>query len=495
MARFISFDKVTFSYRSSIKPVFEAITTQFPEGWTGITGDNGAGKTTLLLLAAGLEKPSTGSIRGGGGLYCPQRTDEPPDNWEDFFYSGDREAERLMNRLGIEPDYGERWDSLSHGERKRVQLAAALWKNPLLLAVDEPTNHLDQEGRALVTAGLAGYEGAGLLVSHDRALLDRLCGNCLFLRGGRGVLRPGGITQGLEEEERERLEWERRRGDLRDERERLSTEADRRRRDAGSAKNRLSKKRLDPKDHDARGKINLAKLSGKDTQGARLYKNMQRRVTRLDKTLENFQAEGERKQGVRLYSARAKMDRLYCCPAGTIPLGESRQLKFPELTIFPADRIALTGPNGAGKSSLIRHILCGLPEQVKPLYIPQEITIEESVRLLREVLEEDEKLRGEIMARFSRLGSDPVCLLQSRLPSPGEIRKLMIARGVFTKPSLIIMDEPTNHLDLTSVQLLEDMLKGTEAALILASHDEVFLGNLTEQVWEARGDVLVTGAG
>jgi ATPase subunit of ABC transporter with duplicated ATPase domains len=393
-----------------------------------------------------------------------------------------------MHRLGIKPDYGERWDSLSHGERKRVQLATALWKNPPLLAVDEPTNHLDKEGRALMATGLEGYEGIGLLVSHDRVLLDRLCRNCLFIRGGRGVLRPGGITQGLQEEERERLELERQRNGIRTERERLAVEADRRRRDAESAKNRLSKKHVDPKDHSTKGKINLAKLSGKDTQGARLYKNIQRRVSRLDISLENFQTLGERKHGVSLDFTRAKMDRLYYSPAGIIPLGEGRSLKFPEITITPGDRIALTGLNGAGKSTLIGHILSGLPFQVKPLYIPQEITTEESVRLLQEVLGKDEKSRGEIISRFSRLGSDPASILQSRLPSPGEVRKLMIARGIFTNPPLIIMDEPTNHLDLLSMRLLEETLNEVEAALLLVSHDEVFLSKLTLTEWAISRD-------
>jgi ATPase subunit of ABC transporter with duplicated ATPase domains len=489
MPDFLSFNNVSFSYPSSISPVLENINALFSPGWTGISGDNGAGKTTLLLLAAGIEVPSSGNIRGEGGIYCPQCTDYPPESWEDFFYSGDPGADHLINRLGIDAGFKDRWDTLSHGERKRVQLGTVLWRNPPLLAVDEPTNHLDREGRRLIAASLEEYRGIGLLVSHDRALLDRLCGNCLFLRGGGAVTRPGGISRGLEEEERELLAGRRLRQNLISKRDRLAAEADSRRRLAESSKNRFSKRHVDPKDRDTKGKINLAKLSGKDASGARLYKNMRNRVSRVDLALEKAPAGGEQKKGLTLHGTRAKKDSLWYSPPGAIPLGEGRSLVFPELAILPESRIALTGPNGAGKSTLIRHILAGLPAGPGTLYIPQEISVEE--RPLPGILEEDEKTRGEIMARFSRLGSDPAGLMQSALPSPGETRKLMIARGVFTSPSLIIMDEPTNHLDLTSIRLLEEMLARVEAALFLVSHDDAFLSRLTGQEWSiSAGGIL-----
>jgi ATPase subunit of ABC transporter with duplicated ATPase domains len=183
----LSFNSVSFSYPSSVTPVLENITADFQSGWTGITGDNGAGKSTLLMLAAGLLEPSSGSIAAGNRrIYCPQRTDDLPGGWEDLFFTADGDALRIMSRLGIEGDWPYRWDSLSHGERKRLQLALALWRQPELLAVDEPTNHLDREARETIAGALESYSGIGLLVSHDRALLDRLCGNCFFFTRGDG---------------------------------------------------------------------------------------------------------------------------------------------------------------------------------------------------------------------------------------------------------------------------------------------------------------------
>jgi ATPase subunit of ABC transporter with duplicated ATPase domains len=489
----IRFHSVYFSYPSTIEPVLRGLNQEFHEGWTGITGDNGAGKTTFLMLASGLLEPQSGKIEGAGGLYCPQRTDELPELWEDFFYDSGSEGGRLMSRLGIGADWPYRWESLSHGERKRLQLGVALWRRPPLLAIDEPTNHLDREARAFVSSALKSYAGVGLLVSHDRALLDALCGSCLFIRQGKAVLRPGGISQGLAEEDREAKEAGRLRKELGRERDRLASETEARRHAAEGSKNRLSKKNIGAGDKDGRAKINLARLSGKDRTAADQYKRMETRLARMDRALSAVNAPGRRKQGITLPAAPGRMDRILAVTGGTIPLdGEGRALSFPDLLIRPGDRIALTGPNGAGKSTLIRYMLERIPQRAGILYIPQEISAEEGRTALEGIRRETEQNRGEILARYSRLGSDPALLLQSRLPSPGETRKLLIARGVFSNPALIIMDEPTNHLDLTSIRLLEESLSEVSCALFLVSHDEAFLAALTTRRWDIDRRGLLT---
>ncbi|MDR3123697.1 MAG: ATP-binding cassette domain-containing protein [Treponema sp.] len=481
----LSFHSVEFSYPSSVNPVLRHVSFEITPGWTGIVGENGAGKTTLLLLAAGLCRPAAGSIRRpGDSLYCPQRTDAIPDSWEDLFFSDDNAAGRLLDSLAIGDDWPYRWETLSHGERKRFQLAVALWRNPAFLAVDEPTNHLDVEAAALLREALRTYQGIGLLVSHDRALLDSLCGNCLFLQDGTVTLRPGGVSRGFAEEERERTEQRRVREKLSGEEERLAAEAARRRRTVEGSRNRLSKRHLDPKDRDGRGKINLALHTGKDAVGANLYKRMKSRAEQAGKALEEAAKPRERKQGLTLAGERARADRILRLEPGSIPLGEGRRLSFPELVVAPEDRIALTGPNGAGKSTLIRHVLSRISAPL--LYIPQEIDGEESRAVLDAVFREEEQFRGEIFSRFFLLGSDPRRLFQSALPSPGEIRKLMIARGIFYDPALIIMDEPTNHLDLVSIGLLETALAEFKGALLLASHDERFLSRLAKRSWAVR---------
>jgi ATPase subunit of ABC transporter with duplicated ATPase domains len=479
---FLTFNSVEFTYLSQINPALRDINFGVTQGWTGVIGENGAGKSTLLLLATGRLSPGAGNIRRPqDSLYCHQHTGDIPEYWEELFFAGDNAAGRLLELLEIEADWPYRWETLSCGERKRLQVAAALWRNPALLAIDEPTNHLDNETRTLVREALKNYRGIGLLVSHDRALLDELCGNCLFLRDGTATLRPGGASQGRGEEERERAEQRDIRKKLRDEGVRLAAEADRRRRAVAASSNRLSKRKLDPKDHDGREKINIARLSGKDTATANLYKRMKNRTEKVEAALGEAANPHDRKWGVTLTGERASRDRLFLLEAGKIPLGDGRALSFPELTLRPDDRIALTGANGSGKSTLIRHILPFAPTPT--LYLPQELSAEESRRVLKAALMEEETVRGAILSRFSRLGSDPRLLFRSAMPSPGEIRKLVIACGLLSNPSLVIMDEPVNHLDMNSVELLEAALAGYACALLLVSHDELFLSRLTSKEW------------
>ncbi len=200
---FLHFKSVSFSYDSS-GPLFDDLSLTFPRGWTGIVGANGAGKSTLLMLATGAYDPKRGRVeRPGNALYCPQRTDTAPPDMADLLESRDGEACRLRGMLGLGKDWAQRWRSLSHGERKRAQIAAMLWRGPEVLAVDEPTNHIDAEARDLLAEALKGYHGIGLLVSHDRELLDLLCRQCLFMDSPRITMRPGGYTAGRAESLRE----------------------------------------------------------------------------------------------------------------------------------------------------------------------------------------------------------------------------------------------------------------------------------------------------
>jgi macrolide transport system ATP-binding/permease protein len=167
------------------------------------------------------------------------------------------------------------------------------------------------------------------------------------------------------------------------------------------------------------------------------------------------------------------------------------------LAMLPTDRIAITGDNGAGKSTLVRHLMGNLnvpPEHV--IEIPQEIEPVHAERLLEAARALPADRLGQVMSIVSRLGSRPHRLLESRGPSPGEIRKLLLALGILRTPHLIVMDEPTNHLDLPSIEALERALDGCPCGLLLVSHDLRFLDRLTRTTWhihvDARGDATLT---
>ena len=181
---FVSVRDLDFAYSNSPQSLFEKLTAVFPRGFTAVVGANGAGKSTLLKLMAGYLKADSGTLSGtSNATYCEQRTDDAPPVLVEMMADWDAEAFELRGRLRVPDDCLRRWSQLSHGERKRVQIACALWQRPNLLLLDEPTNHIDGDARQLLVDALDQFKGVGVLVSHDRELLDALCEQTLWLQG------------------------------------------------------------------------------------------------------------------------------------------------------------------------------------------------------------------------------------------------------------------------------------------------------------------------
>lgn len=175
--------------------------------------------------------------------------------------------------------------------------------------------------------------------------------------------------------------------------------------------------------------------------------------------------------------------------AGQSAMGDYRAVHFPTLTVLPTERIGITGANGLGKSTLVATVLAGInlaPENL--IAIPQEIDRVTSQAILESARTLPKEQLGHVMTVVSRLGSRPQRLLDSHEPSPGEIRKLMLALGMARSPHLIVMDEPTNHLDLPSIEALEEALAECPCALMLVSHDQRFLDRLVTRFWHLEGE-------
>ncbi len=172
----VRFIDVSFSYDSLSENILTGLSLHFAPGWTGMMVPNGSGKTTIAKLAAGLLAPDRGAVvstrPGSSALYYEQNTSTPPIGTADFFSGESNAAGELMSLLELGHNWPDRWSTLSHGERKRLQIAVALWLDPELLALDEPTNHLDSRARGLVCEALITFQGTGILISHDRDLLD-----------------------------------------------------------------------------------------------------------------------------------------------------------------------------------------------------------------------------------------------------------------------------------------------------------------------------------
>lgn len=177
-------------------------------------------------------------------------------------------------------------------------------------------------------------------------------------------------------------------------------------------------------------------------------------------------------------------------PAGRVPCGEG-ELELPELFVGNTEHIGIMGANGAGKTTLLDHVRellardgAKASQRLSVLDIPQEPSPAQLARVLEDIRRLSPIDCGRVLSCVAQLNSDPDRILEGAATSPGELRKLMIARGLLDAPALIIMDEPTNHLDLHSVEALERALGQFAGTLLLVSHDRAFLQACTDVTWE-----------
>ncbi len=485
----IQITNLSFSYPSSTVRLFEEFSLQFTEGWTCVAGSNGCGKSTLLRLLAGILHPDGGKISLGEGsaVYCPQECAEIPENLYTAFWSDDNEVRKFFSRLRVTEEMLDRYDSLSGGEKKRVQVACVLAEKPAVLLLDEPTNHLDAKTSSMIAAALREFTGTGIMVSHDRAFADSLCTRTVFLydeaaafAGGRDCIAadsyPCGLSKALELRqsagENSRGEWERLNAKAARERDRgARLEAQNQK-----ARARLSKKAVDPHDHDTQAKIDVARISGKDRTTGDAKARLETQLSRTESERDSVKKALRRKEGFTLSGTDGA--RPVVIDEAVLQAGPYR-LRVPHMEIRRGSKIALTGENGAGKTLFARHVITLMEKAGREgeiLYLPQEIPEEGREAVLAAFRELDESGRGEVLSTMYRLGSEPEHLEggDGQL-SPGELRKLMIALAVRRPLSLLVLDEPTNHMDITSVVALENALSALDCAMIVISHDKAFL--------------------
>ncbi|RDB62376.1 ABC transporter ATP-binding protein [Gordonibacter sp. 28C] len=481
---FVTAHHLTYTYEGADTAAIDDVSIAFAPGWTGIVGPNGAGKSTLLELVCGNLDIQAGSVTPQiKGSICAQSTDMPPSGLEEFACDYGPEAVKLRHLLGIDDSWLWRYDTLSHGERKRIQIACALAADPPLLALDEPTNHLDADTRDQVARTLAQYGGVGLLVSHDRLLLDELVDSCVFVENGRAAMVSGTYSQAREQMDLRRRTACAERANARRELVRLKTERARRDGVAARSSSRRSARRLDPRDHDGRARINLAVVSGQDGKVGKLSSQMGKKVERAEKRIADAHVAKVYEGSLHLNAEPAGRKVLASMDAGCMELSEDRVLHHPKLHIGNTDRIGFAGRNGAGKSTLLVAMLERVTLEEGVVNIPQEIAREQGRRLLASVKAMNSTDQGRLLSIVARLDSPPERILGGDELSPGEMRKLMLAQGLMGRPRLIVMDEPTNHLDISSIEALQAVLTDCPCALVLVSHDERFLEELTTTRW------------
>lgn len=499
----LQIQKLYFSYPTSHVTLFEDFSLQFYDGWTCVAGSNGCGKSTLLKLIAGLIVPDSGKISGagvgdatcGGIIYCPQETAEVPENLYSVFWSDDNEVRRFFSLLHVTEEMIGRYDSLSGGEKKRIQIACALADRPSVLLLDEPTNHLDQGTVQMISDTLALFSGTGIMVSHDRSFSDSLCKRTVYLynearvfSGGRDCVvcetYQGGLTKALELRQQNaahnRSEWERLDSKASAEKQRSQKLAEENER----SKSRLAKKSIDPNDHDAKRKIDVARLGGKDRSTGDAKAHLDNQISRTEASRDTIKKSLQRKEGFSVEAAAfAKAIVIEETEIRASEEEDSYRLHIPRIVINPDSKIALTGQNGTGKTLFIKHLISELEKSGRTnevMYLPQEIPASQEEQILADFAALEDAERGAVLSTLYRLGSEPENLQQGSV-SPGELRKLMISLAVERPLSLLILDEPTNHMDITSVLALENALSAISCALLVVSHDRAFLSKVTNE--------------
>jgi ATPase subunit of ABC transporter with duplicated ATPase domains len=459
--------------------------------WAGVVGPNGAGKTTLLRLVAGELVPTAGHLdieAGLAPLLVPQSVQTLTDDVRTFAWRWDGVAQRLRSRLALEPDDPDglegRWQTLSPGQRKRWQLAGALAQDPDVLLLDEPTNHLDVEARQLVVEVLAGFRGLGLIVSHDRAVLDRLTGRTLRLHRGGVDLHAGAYSDASArwraEEAALRAEHDRARRELRRQRRILAdVRRDRHGAEAGPRRERRLAGASDPDAREAGRKLAQAKA---EAALARRVGQMRSRVERAEADLDGLDVRGERGGDVAFRPAQSGRRVVARVVGDVAHAGGGTWLTDVDVALHRGQRVHLTGRNGAGKTTLLRAFAAEVATTDEVLAeLPQEL--DDPRRELDRVRSLDPAMRGRVLGVVALLGVDPDRVLVTDDPSPGEARKLALARLLAGEAGVVILDEPTNHLDLPSIERLQEALDRWPGALLLVTHDERLAAAVCSTTW------------
>ncbi|MEU1812500.1 ABC-F family ATP-binding cassette domain-containing protein [Micromonospora aurantiaca (nom. illeg.)] len=537
---FIVCSNLTFSWPDDT-PVFQNLSFTLGGGRTGLVAPNGAGKSTLLKLIAGEYRPAAGSVTVDGVLgYLPQSLPlaadltvaevleiapliaalhaiEAGDADEKHFttigadWDIEERTRAQLDRLGLgDLAFDRRLGTLSGGQVVSLGLAAQLLKQPDVLLLDEPTNNLDLGARHRLYDVLEQWHGCLLLVSHDRALLDRMdriaeldSGEMRF-HGGDFTSYEAAVRAAQEVAEKNvrsaGQDLKREKRELQEARERAARRAgnaSRNLKNAGLA--RIVAGGLKRDAQVAAGKANEMHSERVDDARARL--DEAERALRNEKTIT-----------VEL-------------PATTVPAGrtlltaERVRVRHGERSLFAADgvdltirgpeRIALLGDNGAGKSTLLRLIDGDLePESGRITradgriaYLSQRLDLLDLDRTVAENLaafapQAPDAQRMNLLARFLFRG--PRAHLPVGVLSGGERLRATLAcvLGAEPAPQLLLLDEPTNNLDLVSVGQLESALHAYRGALLVVSHDERFLAAINVGRWLrlADGRLVETGA-
>ena len=507
----ISLDNLTVSYGGWT--LFDNISLLInPKDRIGLVGKNGAGKTTLLRIITGEQQPTSGAVTLNGDCtigYLPQtmrvadtttlaeetakafeevlrleaeiealtreiaeRTDYESSEYEHLLHrlndaqdhyhilggeTRDADIEKTLLGLGFKrSDFGRATSEFSGGWRMRIELAKLLLRRPSIFLLDEPTNHLDIESIQWLEEYLRNYNGAVLLISHDRAFLDNVTNRTVELSLGK-------IT-----------------------------------------------------DYKVSYSKYVVLRAERRAQQMAAYENQQRMIEKTEEFIEKFrykptksnQVQSRIKQLERLDRLEIEEEDLATLNIKFPPAPRSGQIvaeiseagmSFGEKHVFSGDRIALVGRNVEGKTTLARMLIGQLTPTEGSVRLGANVNIGYYAQNQDDLMDGDftvydtldrvavgdirTRLR-DILGAFLFRGED--IDKKVKVLSGGERARLAMARMMLEPRNLLVLDEPTNHMDMRSKDILKNAIMKYDGTVVVVSHDREFLDGMVEKVYEFR---------
>jgi ATP-binding cassette subfamily F protein 3 len=537
--------------------IFAGVTFAIPHrARYAIVGPNGVGKTTLLRVIAGIETPSGGSFhiaRGASLGYLPQEAVFGATHtlWEECLSAFEtvRQHEAELRRLeagmaaggldGVElADVLERYGvlqarfehrggydyelqikqvltglgfkesefqypltHLSGGQRTRALLARLLLSAHDLLLLDEPTNHLDIAAVEWLENYLREWDGAVLIVSHDRYFLDRVATHILEMWRGSMETYRGNYTQYVAERENR---WNDRLQYFETEKARLLNELDYIKRNIAGQNVTQAKGRLRRLSRylEAVGQVGLEGVRGRQWAdiAADVHIGNVMGVAEAEERIKAIQPPvfRHKKLHLRLQPKRRSGNVILRTKDLTVGYPGNPLLELPDLELHRLERAAIIGPNGAGKSTLLKTILAQLPALAGELHPGASLDVayfaqaHEGLNPHNDLIAEintiaPRLLPGEVRAHLGQfLFSGEDAFKKVSMLSGGERGRLALAKLALSRANLLLLDEPTNHLDIPAQEILQDVLANFDGTIILVSHDRYLVDALATQIWDAQ---------